>query len=58
MMSDVTFSVNFKFGKNKKNSEDCDRFAENCTQDIPQEGLEKWLDTAQKFVQAMRKKHS
>ncbi len=58
MMSDVTFSVNFKFGKNKKNQDACDCDIEKCSQEIPQEGLEKWLDTAQKFVQAMRKKQS
>lgn len=58
MMSDVTFSVNFKFGKNKKNSEACECDAENTDRAIPEEGLEKWLDTAQKFLQAMRKKHS
>lgn len=47
-MSDITFSINFKFGKRKQ---ECVEETE-----IPAEGLEKWLETAQQFVKSFRKK--
>ena len=47
-MSDITFSINFKLGKKKEER------AEEC--EIPAEGFEKWLETAQQFVRTFRKK--
>ena len=47
-MSDITFSINFKLGKRKE-----ERVEET---EIPTEGLEKWLETAQQFVKSFRKR--
>ncbi len=49
-MQDITFSINFKLGKKRQEA------VEAADASIPSEGLEKWLETAQQFVKAFRKK--
>ena len=51
---DLSFSINFNFGKNKKSDDLKSKSDRKQGNSNDESNLEKWLDTAQKLVKSIR----